>query len=191
MLSWQSRNSLDREVNTSNVSDFSWLNITFLFLEVRLSRTNLGTIMLPKDRCCFWAVRLLVAVPSTPPPPFFAYHFVNSDWLELVIYFHSNKQGGEQNAFMVDFSDNNDLRRGFKASLRNVWDRDISRTAESHRYIFRSYLCFRFVTNWLWKILNISSSASDRSPLLSRTTSHYIYRANKLSVSLLKVFRSY
>ena len=53
MLSWQSRNSLDGEVNTSNVSDFSWLNITFLFLEVRLSRTNLETIMLPKDRCCF------------------------------------------------------------------------------------------------------------------------------------------
>lgn len=53
MLSWQRRNSLDREVNTSNVSDFSWLNITFLFLEVRLSRTSLGTIMLPKDRCCF------------------------------------------------------------------------------------------------------------------------------------------
>ena len=55
-------------------------------------------------------------------------------WLELVIYFHTNKQDGEQNALMLNFSDNSDLRRGFKASLRDFWDKDISRrTAESHR----------------------------------------------------------
>lgn len=58
---------------------------------------------------------------------------------------------------MVNFSDNSDLRGGLKASLRDFWDRDISRL----RYL-------RFVTNWLWKIFNISSSASDRSPVFSR-----------------------
>ena len=40
---------------------------------------------------------------------------MNSDWLELVIYFHTKEQDGGQNAVMVNFSDN---RRGFKASLR-------------------------------------------------------------------------
>ena len=55
-------------------------------------------------------------------------------WLELVIYFHTNEQDGEQNALMLNFSDNSDLRRGFKASLRDFWDKDISRRkAESHR----------------------------------------------------------
>ena len=40
--------------------------------------------------------------------------FVNSDWLKMVIYFHTNEQDGEQNTFMVNFSDNSDLPRGFK-----------------------------------------------------------------------------
>ena len=31
------------------------------------------------------------------------------NWQELVIYFHTNQQDGEQNAFMVTFSDNSDL----------------------------------------------------------------------------------
>ena len=68
----------------------------------------------------------------------FADSFVNSDWLELVIYFHTNEQDNEQNAFTANFSDNNDLRPGFKASLCDFWERDISRrTAESHRCVFR------------------------------------------------------
>ena len=47
--------------------------------------------------------------------------FLNSwDWFELVINFHINKQEGEQNVFTVNFSDNSDLRRGFKESLRDV-----------------------------------------------------------------------
>ena len=50
-----------------------------------------------------------------------------SSWLELVIYFQTNEPDGEQNAFIVNFSDNSDLWRGFKASLRDFWDRDISR----------------------------------------------------------------
>ena len=29
-------------------------------------------------------------------------------WLELVIYFHTNEQDGEQNALMLNFSDNSD-----------------------------------------------------------------------------------
>ena len=69
----------------------------------------------------------------------FANSFSNSDWLELEIYFfQTNEQDGEQNVFMVNFSDNSDLRRGFKACLRNFWDRHIPRrTAESHRNVFR------------------------------------------------------
>ena len=39
--------------------------------------------------------------------------YVNSDWLELVIYCHTD-ESGEQNYFRVNFSDNNDLRRGFR-----------------------------------------------------------------------------
>ena len=35
--------------------------------------------------------------------------FVNSDWPELVIYFHTNQQDGEQNALEVNFSDDSDL----------------------------------------------------------------------------------
>ena len=95
--------------------------------------------------------------------------FVNSDWLELVIYFQTKKPNGKQNFFMVNFSDNSDLRQGFKASLSDFWDRVISlRTAESHRYVFGRYRCLHFVTNWLWKIFNISRNASYRSPLFSR-----------------------
>ena len=45
---------------------------------------------------------------------------LNSDWFELVINFHINKQEGEQNIFTVNFSDNSDLRRGFKESLRDL-----------------------------------------------------------------------
>ena len=47
-------------------------------------------------------------------------------WLESVTYFHINEQDGEQNAFMVNFSDNSDLRRGFKVSLGDFWDRDMA-----------------------------------------------------------------
>ena len=45
---------------------------------------------------------------------FFADSFVNSDWLELVIFFQTNEQDGEQNAFMVNISEtmiNNELLR--------------------------------------------------------------------------------
>ena len=49
-------------------------------------------------------------------------YFVNSDWLELVIYFHTNEQDSERNAFVVIFLENTDLRRGFKAILRDFWD---------------------------------------------------------------------
>ena len=49
----------------------------------------------------------------------------------------TNEADVEQNSFMVNFSDNSDVRQGFKASLRDFWNRDISRrTAESHRYVF-------------------------------------------------------
>ena len=64
--------------------------------------------------------------------------FLNSDWPELVIYFHTNQQDGEQNALEVNFSDDSDLRRGFEASLRNFLNRDISRRKE------REFLCSRF-----------------------------------------------
>ena len=68
----------------------------------------------------------------------FADSFVNSDLLELVINFQTNEPDGDQNALMVNFSDNSDLRRGFKSSLRDFWDRGVSRrTAENHRYVFR------------------------------------------------------
>ena len=54
----------------------------------------------------------------------FAYSFVNSDRLELVIYFSKRKNEPEddQNAFMVNFADDSDLRRGSKARLRDFWD---------------------------------------------------------------------
>ena len=52
----------------------------------------------------------------------FADSFVNSDCLELVIYFRTNKQESEKNTFLVNFSDNSDLRRGFKESLHNFWE---------------------------------------------------------------------
>ena len=36
----------------------------------------------------------------------------NFDWLELVIYFHTNEQDDEQTALTANFSDNSDLRSG-------------------------------------------------------------------------------
>ena len=57
-------------------------------------------------------------------------YFVNFDWLELVIYFHTNEQDSERNAFVVIFLENTDLRRGFKTSLRDFWDRDVSRRTQ-------------------------------------------------------------
>ena len=50
----------------------------------------------------------------------FADSFLNSDWLELVIYFQTNEQGGEQNALLVNFSDNSDLRRGFQGKFARL-----------------------------------------------------------------------
>ena len=62
--------------------------------------------------------------------------FVNCDWYELVISIHTNEQDGEQTDSTVNFSDNSDLRRGFKASLRDFQDRGIlRRTAERNRYV--------------------------------------------------------
>ena len=111
--------------------------------------------------------------------------FVNSDWLELVIYFQTKKPNGKQNSFMVNFSDNSDLRQGFKASLSDFWDRVISRrTAESHRYVFGRYRCLHFVTNWLWKIFNISRNASYRSPLSSRRNWSLYLPCRPLKLSL-------
>ena len=55
--------------------------------------------------------------------------FVNSDWLELVIYFQTNEPDGEQNSFMVNFSDNSDVRQGFKASLRDFWNRHFKKNS--------------------------------------------------------------
>ena len=43
--------------------------------------------------------------------------FVNSDCLELVVFFHAHIQAGKQSSLMVNFMNNSDLRRGFKASL--------------------------------------------------------------------------
>ena len=57
-------------------------------------------------------------------------YFVNSDWLELVMYFHTNEQDSKRNAFMVNFLENTDLRRGFKTSLRDFWDRDVSKRTQ-------------------------------------------------------------
>ena len=39
----------------------------------------------------------------------FADSLISSDWLELIIYFQTNELDGEQNAFIVNFSDNSDL----------------------------------------------------------------------------------
>ena len=62
--------------------------------------------------------------------------FLRQFWLARVGNL-TNEAEVEQNSFMVNFSDNSDVRQGFKASLRDFWDRDISRrTAESHRYVF-------------------------------------------------------
>ena len=62
--------------------------------------------------------------------------FLRQFWLARVGNL-TNEADVEQNSFMVNFSDNSDVRQGFKASLRDFWDRDISRrTAESHRYVF-------------------------------------------------------
>ena len=33
----------------------------------------------------------------------FADFFLNSDWLELLIYFHNNEQVGEQNAYLLAY----------------------------------------------------------------------------------------
>ena len=49
----------------------------------------------------------------------FADSFVNSDWLKLVINFQTSEPDGGQDAFVVNFSGNSDLRRGFKESLRD------------------------------------------------------------------------
>ena len=62
--------------------------------------------------------------------------FLRQFWLARVGNL-TNEADVEQNSFMVNFSDNSDVRQGFKANLRDFWDRDISRrTAESHRYVF-------------------------------------------------------
>ena len=63
--------------------------------------------------------------------------FVNSDWLDLVIYFHTNELVNKTFSWST-FQTTAIYDEGFKASLRDFWDRDISRrTAESHRNVFR------------------------------------------------------
>ena len=63
--------------------------------------------------------------------------FVNSDWLDLVIYFHTNELVNRTLSWST-FQTTAIYDEVFKASLRDFWDRDISRrTAESHRNVFR------------------------------------------------------
>ena len=54
----------------------------------------------------------------------------------MVIYFRTKEPDGEQNAFIVNFSDNSDLRRGFTASLRDVRDRDIQEEQQKAMNMF-------------------------------------------------------
>ena len=63
--------------------------------------------------------------------------FVNSDWLDLVIYFHTNELVNKTFSWST-FQTTAIYDEVFKASLRDFWDRYISRrTAESHRNVFR------------------------------------------------------
>ena len=63
--------------------------------------------------------------------------FVNSEWLDLVIYFHTNELVNRTLSWST-FQTTAIYDEVFKASLRDFWDRDISRrTAESHRNVFR------------------------------------------------------
>ena len=106
-------------------------------------------------------------------------------WMARVDGFFQNyDQAGDQSAFTVDFTNKGDLRRGLKASFRDFWDRDISRrTADNHRCVFWRLRRLHFVTNWLWKIFNISSRARYRSPLFStrNRSLHLLCRPLKLS----------
>ena len=114
----------------------------------------------------------------------FSDSFVVCDWFELVIYFHTNERDDKQNVFTVNFQTTAIYDKVLGQIYANFWERDISRrTAESNRYVFQRKRCLRFVTNWLWKIFTISSSASDRSPLLSRRkwSLHFLCHPLKLS----------
>lgn len=35
--------------------------------------------------------------------------FMNCDWLEMMVFFHTNKQDGEQSTFMVNYANNRNL----------------------------------------------------------------------------------
>ena len=48
---------------------------------------------------------------------FFVDSFLNSEWLELVVFFQNYDQAGDQSAFTVDFTNKGDLQRGLKTSF--------------------------------------------------------------------------
>ena len=70
--------------------------------------------------------------------------FVNSDWLDLVIYFHTNELVNKTFSWST-FQTTAIYDEVFKASLRDFWDRDISRrTAESHSFSKVTMSSFRY-----------------------------------------------
>ena len=126
--------------------------------------------------------------------------FVSSDFLELIIYFHTNEYSrivqmivkddrGKAIAWQI-VSDNMTCYH-FSDKKKNSLNPQSAFCTQSavcilylfcilyqvcslhfvltgHWYVFRRERYLRFVTNWLRKIFDTPSSASDRSPLSSR-----------------------
>ena len=81
-----------------------------------------------------------------------------------MVFFHANEQDGEQNAFMVNFSDNNDLRLGFKESKLQLYP------------INGKWIHFNVVVNldYLWLILFCDTKRNETKPGETNRIMQYI-----------------
>ena len=95
----------------------------------------------------------------------------------LASYLQTNEQGGEQSAFMVNLSENSVWQRGFRQVCATLGTETFQEERKKAIYMFFEVNGLHLVTDWLWKIFNISSSASDRWTPFSRRAVNYIYCA--------------
>ena len=77
---------------------------------------------------------------------------------------------------MVNFLDNSDQRQGFKASLRDFWDRDISRRPQKaiDMFLEGTDVCISLPSGYGKSLIYQAAPVKDRLSFLEET-GHYIY----------------
>lgn len=95
--------------------------------------------------------------------------FVNSDWLELVVFFYTNEQDGEETPSLSTLRTTAIYDKVVRQDCATFEiEKFLEERLKATEMFFLRRRCLSFFTNWLCKIFNISSRVSVRWLLLSR-----------------------